>query len=302
MKQWITLATTDNSGCLLSTDSFILQSPDTRRWCNSMFSNNIRKLQPSQGNLSAICDDRGRMQGLIDVYCLDDNQFLCVLQGISLDWFQQRFSMYMMLDDIELEPLATQIFHICGPNASHILEQAGFPTPSEDKKHHGVTQMHIVQKNRFGVDGFDIIAEDLQTVIEKLQAVGLHLGTEQAFDALRIVNGVAKWPDDGTDKTMIHELNYQAQCCAFDKGCYVGQEIINRIDVKGLINKKIHRLSIDGSATIGDTLSLQGQKVGIISSLVDLSDSTIALSVIKKSAWSSGTVLQLSSGGSATVL
>jgi tRNA-modifying protein YgfZ len=302
MRKWIDFATEDSAGSRLSADSFILSSEDTRRWCNSMFSNNIRALLPFQGNLSAICDDRGRVQGLIDIYCLEDTQFLCVLNGVDNDWFQQRFSMYMLLDDIEQELLSNSIFHLCGPNSEHILQSSGFKTPNKETHYLDNDGTHILRKNRFGIEGFDVITNEINVLQEKLLENGLNIIPKEGFEAIRIINCRPKWPDDGTDKTMIHELGLNEECCAFDKGCYIGQEIINRIDVKGLINKKIHKLSIEGSANIGDGLSIDGKDVGNITSITQLPDGQIALSIIKKRAWKKGQLLNISSGGTATVL
>ena len=301
MNEWISFAQQHSAGCRLSHNSFILSSPDARRWCNSMFSNNIRALQPEKGNRSAICDDRGRMQGILDVYCLEPEQFLCVLDGIDQEWFLGRFQMYLILDDIELDDVQTDLFHLCGPTTDSVLQAAGLSVPPSDQS---VVQddVHIVlRKNRFGLDGVDVITADLDTLQAKLQQAGAHIIPEHAFDALRILNGRARWPDDGTAKTMIHELQINEECCAFNKGCYIGQEIINRIDVKGLINKKIQRLQITGEAAINDSLMLDGRAVGTLTSIARLDDRTIGLSVLRKKAWEPGTILSLDSGGQAKV-
>ena len=302
MKEWINLATAANAGSQFSLDCFILSSQDTRRWCNSMFSNNIRKLLPGQGNLSAICDDRGRVQGFIDVYCMNEEQFFCVLDGVDNDWFQSRFAMYMILDDIEHDMVSNSILHVSGPQAQTVLVSSGLKLPSENEQYSHNDNCHVAQKNRFGIEGYDIISSDLKKIEERLADNGLNLIPQEAFNAVRIMNGRAKWPDDGTDKSMIHELGLNQQCCAFDKGCYVGQEIINRIDVKGLINKKLHRLSIDGDANIGDSVYLNEKEVGKITSLTEGLERKLALSVLRKSAWEKGLVLSVSSGATATVL
>ena len=83
------------------------------------------------------------------------------------------------------------------------------------------------------------------------------------------------------------------EVCAFDKGCYVGQEVINRIDVKGLIQKRLTLLRIDGSATCGDTLVLDDRTVGTLSSITSVEQTTYGLAVLRKQAWPEGTVVAL---------
>ena len=53
----------------------VLEGPDARRFANGMFTNNIRDLEPGQLNRSAMCDDRGRILGLLDIYCTGDDSF-----------------------------------------------------------------------------------------------------------------------------------------------------------------------------------------------------------------------------------
>ena len=301
MNELLSFAQHHSAGCRLRHNSFILSSADARRWCNSMFSNNIRALQPQQGNRSAICDDRGRMQGLLDVYCIDPENFLCILDGVDQEWFLNRFKMYLILDDIELDEVQSELFHLCGPSTESVLQTAGLPIPPEDQSIVQEQMYTILRKNRFGLPGVDIITPNLEVLQEQIQSAGGHSISEQAFDALRILNGIARWPNDGTDKTMIHELQLNEECCSFNKGCYIGQEIINRIDVKGLINKKIHRLHITGEAKLNDSLLLDGKVVGTLSSMAQLAEQTIGLSVLRKKAWETGTRLSVSSGGQATV-
>ena len=302
MQEWISFAKTTNAGSQLPRHSFFLVSPDAKRWCNSMFSNNIRNLPVFQGNRSAICDDRGRMQGLLDIYNLDSDRFLCILDGVDNEWFLNRFNMYMILDDIEQEELQEELFHICGPSAPDVLQGSGFTLPPEGKHYTKDNDIHICKKNRFGIDGFDLITENIDQLKAQLQQNGLNDIPIEGFDALRILHGKAQWPQDGTNKTMIHELNLNEECCSFNKGCYIGQEIINRIDVKGLINKKIQRVAIEGSVTLNDSLTLEGKVVGTVTSLTTVDQQQLGLSVLRKKAWEKGTRLLVSSGGIATVL
>ena len=130
---------------------FILEGEEVRRWANGMFSNNIRKLQPMQGNYSAICDDRGRVQGFLHCYCLSDTQFLCILDGYSLEDFQKRFNMFMILDDIELEELELTHSFVCGEEAGQVLEELQFSIPEENQ---GIQKdgRFIFHHKRFGIN------------------------------------------------------------------------------------------------------------------------------------------------------
>lgn len=280
-----------------------LSGEHTRRWCNGMFSNNFRSMKAHQYHRSAICDDRGRVQGFIDALCVSDTQFICSFDGITLEDFNGRFQMYMMLDDIELEEHSSSLCHIFGKEATVLLDTLGLPTPEKGEAvvHNG---LWIVQRSRLnGHDGFDILSSTenntaLNSIVERLHSQGTATTIDQ-FEDLRILSGTPRFPIDFTDKSFIHDYNLQDDVCSFNKGCYVGQEIINRMDIKKLATKKLLRIRLDGSWSIGEELLLEGKKSGIVTSVT--SDGTVGLALLRKTAWEMGTVLT-SSKGSATVI
>ena len=99
------------------------------------------------------------------------------------------------------------------------------------------------------------------------------------------------WPVDGTEKTLIHELRINDEVCNFNKGCYLGQEVINRVDVKGLIQKRLERIVLPPNAgAVGAAITLDGTTVGSISSLTHGPEDSIALAVLRKAAWESDSV------------
>lgn len=275
--------------------AFHLSGENTKRWCNGMFSNNFRSMQPNQAHRSVICDDRGRIQGLLDSICVDPENFIIYLEGRSEEWFTQRFQMYMMLDDIEMDVFNNRIIHIFGQDITH-LSAAGFPIPElgEAILHNGIW---VIRRSRLnGSDGCDLLlSEDAQTSFsDVLEQVSTESITEDVWEQIRIGTGTPKFPIDFTEKSFIHEYNLEEFVCSFNKGCYVGQEIINRMDIKQLVNKKLLRLQLnDGSWQVGDSLTLSSKNVATITSIgISSNGSRIGLGIIKKKAWAVGTALQ----------
>jgi tRNA-modifying protein YgfZ len=274
-----------------------LTSDDARRWANGMFTNNIKRLQPGRGNRNAMCDDRGRVQGLLDLYCVRDDHFVVVLDGVDADWFGQRYKMFLILDDIEVDELAGEatLLSVQGPAAASALEAAGLPTPEVDRAHvlDDATGVRVARRDRTGLGGFDLIVpvDRVEAIWDALAAAGARPFGLETLDALRIRAGRVAWPQDGTDKSMVHELGLNEEVCAFDKGCYVGQEVINRIDVKGLINKRLAGLVVEGDAVPpqGADVWLGDKAVGTISSATAADGAVRALAVLRKSAWDAGT-------------
>ena len=288
---------------LAQAHTFALEGPDARRFANGMFTNNIRRLQPGEGNRSAMCDDRGRVQGLLDIYCTDADRFEGTLEGVTAEWFEQRYEMYIVFDDVEMTVSDGNpwVLSLQGPKASNIISHVGLPEPSE-AGHHILSDedVRVVKKDRSVLGGFDLIvpADQIQSIAQRLLDAGATWMGHHALEALRISGGRARWPIDGGEKTMVHELAINEEVCNFNKGCYLGQEVINRIDVKGQVNKRLSLIVIDEPTDIpiGAVVSLDGSKIGKVSSSTQSDGRVVALAVLWKTAWQAGTEIQVETG------
>jgi folate-binding protein YgfZ len=268
--------------------SFFLSGEDVRRWCNGMFSNNIRALPINKGNRSGICNPKGHVQGLLDTYCLEQEKFLIVLDGLTKSDFTKRFGPYMMLDDIELSELQDSLISLQGPKAQMILESLGY-TFSEEQDVFPQDWGYIIRKDRFGsrrqTHGFDIISSETQVLRTQLEQAGVPLFNEEAQEAVRILSGKARFPNDFGERAFFHELLLNEECCSFNKGCYIGQEIINRMDVKGLVNKRLQLYSSTEPFAVGEKLYLNDKTVGDIRSICTIDKVYYGLAMVRKKSW-----------------
>jgi folate-binding protein YgfZ len=279
-------------------EAFLLEAEDARRWCNGMFTNNVKQLRPGQGNRHAMCDDRGRVGGLLDLYCIDDQRFLVILDGLSFDAFQERYKMYLILDDIDLSPATDhRLLSLQGPHAASILGRMSLPAPEEgharvDGGDDLLEGVHILNRDRTGLGGFDLLMP--RERVDELTQAAIRAGAvaveAAGLDAQRIAHGRAAWPQDGTEKSLIHELRLEGELCSFNKGCYLGQEVINRVDVKGKLPKRMTGLVVEGAIPpVGTEVHLDDKAIGTISSTATLQGKTLALATLRKAAWEPGT-------------
>tara|TARA_B100000575_G_scaffold268551_1_gene247557 strand:- start:558 stop:1589 length:1032 start_codon:yes stop_codon:yes gene_type:complete len=267
-----------------------LEGPDARRFSNGMFTNNIRNLSVGSGNRSAMCDDRGRVQGLLDVHCTDTERFDIVLEGVTAEWFEERYGLYIVFDDVELNvsDADPRVISLQGPSSESVLRDAGFPVPAEGNLLATDGPIRVAAKDRSGLGGYDIVVP-LAQLLDRwnaLIAAGAAVIGFEALEILRIRAGRPRWPVDGSKSTLVHELGINEEVCNFNKGCYLGQEVINRIDVKGLIQKRVTRVVLPpAKGSIGDTVHLDGKTVGTISSLTRGTEDSVALVFLRKAAW-----------------
>jgi folate-binding protein YgfZ len=214
-----------------------------------------------------------------------------VLEGVTPEWFEERYGLYIVFDDVEMKVSSEEpwVISIQGPESSGVLVKAGFPTPDEGLHITTDAGVRVARKDRTGLGGFDLIvptsaAESTWTSLTDAGATPVGL---DALEILRIRAGKPQWPVDGTEKTLIHELRLDKEVCNFNKGCYLGQEVINRVDVKGQINKRIERIVMPpGAGHAGAAIHLEDDTaVGTISSITHGPEDSVGLAVLRKAAW-----------------
>ncbi|NOY25525.1 MAG: folate-binding protein YgfZ [Oligoflexia bacterium] len=161
--------------------------------------------------------------------------------------------------------------------------------------------LRVMRKDRTGLGGVDLLVPRpiLGTTWAAALAAGATPAGWLALDALRILAGRAAWPQDGTDKSMVHELGYNVDSVSFDKGCYLGQEVINRIERRGGIRKRLTRIRMDDNAVppLGAQVRLGEDPVGTITSAARVEGTVWALATLKQRAWQDGTELVVQAGG-----
>jgi folate-binding protein YgfZ len=299
-------------GPVAEAQPIVLVGEHTRRWTNGMFTNNTKRLGPGQGNRHAICDDRGRVGGLLDLYLIEPTRFLLVLEGLRAEDFEKRFEMHLVLDDIDVERPERLVYTLQGPTAAAALAAAGLPVPTADHAHlalhphaelssaTGLETLRICRKDRTGLGGFDLlIAPDALPLLRERLA-GVAELSPPVLDALRIRAGRPAWPAEAAGRApLVHELGLEAECCAFDKGCYVGQEVLNRVDLRGNLNRHLRTVEGHGGAPpVGTPLQLETEEVGTLTSVAPQPGGTWrGLATLRKPAWGSGTRLRAGMSG-----
>lgn len=288
-----------------------LRGEEVRRWTNGMFTNNTRRLVPGQGNRHAWCSDRGRVEGVLDLYMTAEDTVVLVLEGVTPEAFAARFRMYLMLDDIELEDLSdpdegepTAVWTLVGPETRAVLTAAGLGLPSDDHAHAVHDGVRVLHRDRVGLGGAELLvpASRQDSLLKAILDAGATTSAPALLDALHIIAGRARWPVDGTEKSLVHELRLNEDCVAFDKGCYVGQEVINRLDVRGGVQKRLTQVALDQPLPAGSPVQLDGKALGTLTSVATLDGRTVGLGVLRKAAWEPGTVLVVGDGAQGTVI
>jgi len=202
----------------------------------------------------------------------------------------------LVADDVEMEefrPLS--ILHVEGPRAADALSAAEIAGAHALKPWHCSKSVNAVlgRVPRFGGDAFSLLGDRvvLSEVADRLARGGAIAISEAALEVLRVEHGIAKAGVDASDKTIALEARLE-RSISFNKGCYLGQETIERATSRGGLKKKMFGLRFEQPVATGSALFLDGKEVGrVSSSVVSPRLRAIGLAILHHSAWTAGTTL-----------
>ncbi len=253
-----------------------LRGRDAASLLHRLSTNDIVGLQPGQGTRTVLTTSIGRIIDVLTAYRLDDS----VLITTSLD---QGPPVYGLLkkniffnDQVTIEPAGRSHGQLAlyGPEAPTVLEQlAGTRLPDMPLYHHAEIQMEgasvrVARREPIGGAGFTLIipAEHVAAVQTTLREAGTQPLSDNVFDTLRVEQGYGVWGREWSQEYIPLETGL-LDAISFTKGCYVGQEIIARMESRNRLAKQLRGLRLQQPVAPGK-LQVDGKEAGDLTSVV----------------------------------
>jgi tRNA-modifying protein YgfZ len=133
--------------------------------------------------------------------------------------------------------------------------------------------------------GVDVVGpvEGLGTVRDALVRAGAAIGDHASYERARIEAGVPRQGVDVDERTIPQEAFLERDTVSFTKGCFLGQELVCRIDTRGHVNKYLRRLRVDGAVPeVGAAVAFDGKDVGVVTSVAPVDDGSVALAMVRR--------------------
>ena len=280
---------------------------DRVRWLNGMVTNSIQQLQPGQGCYNFILSAQGRIQGDCYAFAQPDSLLLetDLAQVTPLLALLDRF---IIMDEVELRDESGEWtgIGIAGPQAAAVLERSGFPARLQPVHLESLPVpggvVRFIPAHSNGIPRFEIwaTAEAISEIGRKLAEAGADRCGAQAVEWLRILEGTPQYGTDIRDTDLPQETA-QAHALHFSKGCYIGQEIVERIRSRGNVHRTFSGFLLHGEAPgAGALLQADGQKAGELTSVghiqLDGRETLIALGYVRREALGRHAVLRYPGG------
>ena len=204
---------------------------DRLRFLNGQITNDVRKAGEEVAVEACVLNAKGKMNAHIFVSAAPDCFWLDADRELR-EALPVRLERYLIAADVQIENVTDRL------SVFHVLSRAA-PNLSDCR---------IVSLRRFAEPGWDIWADAAahDDVSQQLSSTFDHLDPATA-EIMRIEEGIPRWGRELTEEIIPIEANLEERTIDYEKGCYIGQEVISRIKMSGQTNKRLCGLiSLDG--------------------------------------------------------
>ena len=312
---------------------FTFTGPDRVRYLNAILTNNIKDLGNGQGVVSLLLNAQGRILAEIETFA-DGEKILLVSYLMIRERLAEVLEKYIIMDDVTFSDDAGKFGTLAleGPRAAEVVKeltgvdldswpQLGWAdvkvssrtseriTAGKTSSENSEAAIPCRLARRFA--GGEFIAE--RAKLERLwdvllQATRRHGGGSMGYTALsaqRLVQGVPWFGYDFGEKQIPHEAGLESSHISYTKGCYTGQEIVERVRSRGQVNRRRVELLFSGEGVPenGAELTVDGKAVGFVTRAARswYPPSVLGMGYLSKEHRGVGAKVQWS-GGSATVV
>jgi folate-binding protein YgfZ len=276
-----------------------LQGGDRVRWMNGMVTNNIRDLAAGHGVYAFLLNPQGRILGDMNIY--NEGETLTVETDRSqIEKILATFDHYIIMDDVEVTDISENwtALGVTGPKSRAILDTAGIAVPelrplqvhaAQCKCDCDCLECTVIRGEDAQQESYELwVAPEnaYKTWLTLISAGAIPVGSD-ALEMRRIIDGVPLYGVDIRERDLPQETE-QMRALNFNKGCYVGQEIVERIRSRGNVHRKFTGFLIEGSAdVVAGAKIISGEKeAGEITSVAVVrtasGEQTVALGYIRR--------------------
>jgi folate-binding protein YgfZ len=253
---------------------------DRVRFLHGMCTNDIKKLQPGQGCMAAIVNRQGKMVAEM-IALAAENALLLEMDRSNLQPTMDHLSRFLVADDVKMQISDAAVLGLWGPRAQSLLGVRDLP-----EFHLAMREGTAVHRNpTIGVHGYHLLVPAARSdEAARILGHGVVPAGFAAYETLRIENGFPRWGADMDATLLPMEAGLEPIAISYQKGCYIGQEVIQRVKTYSEPPKMLVQLEV-ADAGAGDRISSGTEEIGGVTSALP----TLALGIVRKEFRAPGT-------------
>ncbi len=259
-----------------------VRGEDRFRWLSGMVTNTVNELGTNAGAWNLVLNAQGRIQGDLHVWREGDSLELEIAAD-QYDRLLAHLERFIIMDDVELAPLSEDsALGLAGPLTAGVLARLGLPTPVEPMTCARATwngpdgngaAVRVVRSYGMLAPHYElwVQAAKISALWQALMETGAIPVGAATLEAFRIAEGIPTYGIDIAERDLPQETS-QMRALNFNKGCYLGQEIVERIHSRGNVHRHLRQLELSGPVpAAGAELRLEGGAIaGQITSAAEL--------------------------------
>lgn len=271
--------------------------PDRVSWLQGMVSNDVSRLRAGQGCLAAHLSPQGKIVALMAV--LADEDRLWILSDYRADRsLVEKLDRLLIMEDAMLsdESATVRTWTLAGEDPARLLESTLGAVPDATYDHRVARGVRVLKTPL----GFDLVVpgSDSPDLERRLTQAGAARGDSLGWAELSIERGIPRWGVDVDESVTLPEIGEDA--IDYEKGCYIGQEVVAKIRYIGHVNRTLRGLRIDGERVPQPGPILKdGREAGRLTSAVrsERLDGVIGLGFLKRGSDAPGTAVEIPQEG-----
>lgn len=271
-----------------------VRGEDARTWLNGQVTNDVRATRAGDAVYALAIQAKGRV--LADLHVLDRGErgLAMVLPCANLAAVIEHFEKYVIMEDVALEiEDSLALLTVQGPRASEIVG----------------SELESYPVDRLGRGGRDVLVPRgerervLAAFLEAARAIGGGAISAEGWELARLRAGRPEIFTDFGEHTYPQEAGLERAAVSFQKGCYLGQEVVCMLENRGQLNRRLARVESREPLAKGDPIvDPSGAKLGEITSAVRDGGRTLALGFVKRAQAIPGATLATQTGAPLTVI
>lgn len=292
--------------------------PDRVRYLNAILTNDIKGLADNHANVALFLNPQGHIQAEVETHALADKLF-CVSYAMIRERLVPAMDKYIIMDDVTLEDrteecstlaiegpaAAAAVAELTGIDLNKMAELESCEVSVRDIRCRVMRRTpEKAPSGEFLLDRRQVL-DSWMILLEAVKKFGGGPAGYTALNAVRLEQGVPWFGYDFGEKQIPHEAGLQDSHISYTKGCYIGQEIVERVRSRGQVNRVRVSLRFESTkAPVADTPVLSdGKEVGFVTrtGFSPTVNGFIGMGYVRREHAATGTPLKVGEGGAVVI-
>jgi tRNA-modifying protein YgfZ len=243
----------------------VATGPQRQKFLHGLLSNDLQSRTPGQGTRAALMDAKGHLLTFLRAL-VTESEIVLELPADRRDEIHRLLDHYRVAAPVRFAPSADVVIGLDNA-ARHALDVPELSPESHARVKIAGADVRAVRAGDLPRGGYvlHVPADAAAAVTEALDKAGLTQLSAENLDALRIEEGRAWYGPDVTRDNLLHETGLVAEYHSPSKGCYVGQEVIARLEARGgNVNRRLRGLRLSEARPAGTALRADGKDAGAL--------------------------------------